>query len=198
MPTTLPPKPLAPQVGIAGVAKPSDLFHQFLTKLYEWLRLLREDVDDHEERITVLETPRGALVKRTTDLTAVDYSTATAMAWDAEIYDTAAIHDNSTNNTRLTVPSGVTWVQIEASVATNNVSPAAGLAVDIRKNGTIAFDGYSYDSVGSGAYNTPGISYSTPPLSVVAGDYFEVFVGCTDTSIDIVAAKSWAHMTILG
>jgi hypothetical protein len=33
-------------------------------------------------------------------------STSTAVAWNAEVYDNGAMHDNATNNSRITVPSG--------------------------------------------------------------------------------------------
>jgi hypothetical protein len=37
---------------------------------------------------------------------AITTSTWTAVSWDAEVFDTDGFHDNSTNNTRITIPTG--------------------------------------------------------------------------------------------
>lgn len=48
----------------------------------------------------------GARVKRASGDSTAASGTATAIAFTAEDFDTDAFHDNSSNNTRLTVPSG--------------------------------------------------------------------------------------------
>ena len=65
---------------------------------------------------------RGALAKKSADLTAQNLTTATAVAWPAEAYDTDSIHDLVTNNSRLTVPSGVSYVRLTANLRLANVT----------------------------------------------------------------------------
>src|SRR2546422_699850 len=59
-----------------------------------------------EEYRKYVLTPRGALVKLAANLTAQNFSAGPFIGWTAEVYDTDSIHDNTTNNSRLSVPSG--------------------------------------------------------------------------------------------
>ena len=128
---------------------------------------------DSAVTLVKIATPRGALVRKTANQSIPDI-TSTALTWDAEEYDTDAIHDNATNNSRLTVPAGVTRVRLSAKVQWGNV--AAGYRqVFIRKAGA-TFIGQPetiYD-IDSAIYHQTDIS--SPPIVVVAGDYFEVLV----------------------
>jgi hypothetical protein len=57
---------------------------------------------DHSSAFTTLNShtvPPLVRAKRSTDLS---YTSSAAIAWDAEDYDTDAMHDNATNNTRIT------------------------------------------------------------------------------------------------
>jgi hypothetical protein len=47
----------------------------------------------------------GCRLKQTANQT-ISNNTNTAIQWNSEDYDTDAFHDNSTNNTRITIPSG--------------------------------------------------------------------------------------------
>src|SRR5687767_11840600 len=66
---------------------------------------LLDDADAATARTTLGVAFSGALVKKSIDQTTADYSTSTAVAFDEEEYDIGGYHDNSTNNTRLTVPA---------------------------------------------------------------------------------------------
>lgn len=145
---------------------------------------------------TATKLCRGALVKKSADQTAANYTTATAVAWDAEEYDDAAIHDNVTNNTRLTVPTGVTRVRLLGEIALSAVTSDLWVSIHTQKNGA-TYIGRSYVRSEIGT-TTPGIAFSGPILNVTAGDYFElVLQNETDTSITITAASSWFAMEIL-
>lgn len=134
---------------------------------------------------------RGALVRKAADLTAQNYTTAAAIAWDQEAYDTDAFHDNVTNNSRITVPVGVSYVQLSACATLANITADAYTQLIIRKNGSATYDGRGAIVVESGLVS-PSISVVTPVLAVVATDYFEVFLLVeSDVSVDITAVSSW-------
>ena len=70
-------------------------------------------------------TWRGAIATMVGDDTVSTASSGYTIPWDDELEDTDVIHDNSTNNTRLTVPAGVTRVRLVgqlrvATLAANN------------------------------------------------------------------------------
>jgi hypothetical protein len=75
---------------------------------------------------------RGALVSKTGNqsLTSGAFSYIT---FDSEEYDTDTIHDNSTNNERLTVPSGVTRIRLHGLVIMN-ISAATDIDARFSKN----------------------------------------------------------------
>lgn len=113
----------------------------------------------------------GALVyKSATQLAPA--STDTTLTWDLESYDLNTWHDNVTNNSRLTVPAGVSLVRIQANThtTTSNISNYCQFTF---KNG-------------AGAYGLPGGCSDTPStaaiglvssiLAVSPGDYFTTYI----------------------
>jgi hypothetical protein len=134
---------------------------------------------------------RGALVKKSADQTAANYTTITAVAWDAETYDVGGWHDNSTNNSRMTVPSGVTRVRFGACIAYANMTADTWILLSVRKNGSATYDGNPTHQAETGGTNG-FCTVAGPVIEVTAGDFFELFLQVeTDTSIDITAARSW-------
>lgn len=141
---------------------------------------------------------RGALVKKSTDQTAANYTTVAAVAWDAEEYDTDTIHDNSTNNTRLTVPSGVTKVRLTASIWLNAVNASEWVQTYFTKAGAIFVGGAVQTGYNDTAAANAGCSLVSPVLSVASGDYFEVMLQVeSDTSITVKANLSFFAMEII-
>lgn len=108
-----------------------------------------------------------------------------ALTWDQETYDTDAFHDNVTNNSRLTIPSGqgIRRVRLSANVQFN-AATTGGLYIAVRKNGT--------DVPGMGALLLTGgasrrrLNVVSAPLEVVDGDYFELFAWADTTTNDDV------------
>jgi len=121
----------------------------------------------------------GAHVYQTSGQT-INTGLQTILNWDGEIFDTATIHDNVTNNSRLTVPVGVTAIKIFVHVRFSGSTTNVGNYRDIflRKNGTASgFPGQVQHRIA--AINSTGdaaITFTTNEFAVVATDYFEVLV----------------------
>ena len=54
---------------------------------------------------TVTDSFTGCSLTRTANQS-ISNATDTAVAWDSEIFDTNSFHDNATNNSRITIPTG--------------------------------------------------------------------------------------------
>lgn len=140
---------------------------------------------------------RGALVTLAADETGADYTTATAVPFDEETYDTDDIHDNVTNNTRLTVPTGVTRVRLSGCAVITSLFTNQQVSLIIYKNGSFLYSGaaWQYAQTGSGGL---GISVHGPVLVVTATDYFELFIDtASDTSVTIEELRTWFAMEII-
>jgi hypothetical protein len=132
----------------------------------------------------------GALVKKANDQNTADYTTATAITWDSEVYDEGGWHESVTNPSRLTVPSGVTRVRVSTGVVLGNVTGDLWVLLSIRKGGSASFDGYTAHRSETGS--SPHVTITSPVYAVSAGDYFEAFLQLeTDTSITVTAATAW-------
>lgn len=128
----------------------------------------------------------GALVKLSSNLTGQNFSTPAAIPFSTESYNTDGWHDNATNNSRLTVPSGVNYARLNASIELNDLTTGQETLVYIAKNGITTtfplhiFRGHFRDVV------QVGWTIDTGWLPVTPGDYFEFFVGSVgDTSCTV-------------
>lgn len=126
-------------------------------------------------------------------------SSGAVVGFDSEAYDTDTIHDTSTNNSRLTVPSGVTRVKLKAKVQAK-VTSGTDIQIYFYKNGSNAFAGNATSSnVGSTAYDYFPIE--TPTITVAATDYFEIYVYSDDDVLTVNHASSgystWFAMEII-
>ncbi|SIT52643.1 hypothetical protein BQ8794_10013 [Mesorhizobium prunaredense] len=158
------------------------------------------DVTLHKPTGIKPNRPMKAMVKRATDQTGANYTSETAVPWDAEVYDTDAFHDNSSNNTRLSIPSGSGIVRVHAGA----VVRAANFSADfwgflaLRKDGSKDFDG-AVSSIFEAGVSAASINFGSGSVPVVAGTtYFDAALQVeTDTSVDIIAARSnfWVEVT---
>lgn len=138
---------------------------------------------------------RGALALKTTNQTISDL-TATTITFNSESYDTDAIHDNSTNTGRLTVPVGVNAVRLVAQVDWNAIP--TGAQITIYKNGASTYDGRPSSDLAN--TSASGHSIVTPVLYVTGGDYFEVVVvHSSGASREVLgtAGLTWFSMEII-
>lgn len=142
---------------------------------------------------------RGALVTKSANQTTADYTTATAISWNTEVggYDTDNIHDNSIQNTRLTVPTGVTKVSLAGQADLASVTADQWVLLTIRKNGSPAYVGAGRQASEIGA-SAPTIQARTADIDVTAGDYFELFMQIeSDNSVTVNAQSTWFQMRII-
>ena len=134
----------------------------------------------------------GALVGKTA-VQAIAASTWSELTWDSEVYDTSTIHDNATNNMRLTVPSGATLVRVNANVEFSNDS-ANDTGIRFKKNGGTAFCQKISNTSG---ISTEFINACSPPMVVTAGDYFtvDVYVGTALNAVN--GNRTWFCLEVL-
>jgi hypothetical protein len=117
---------------------------------------------------------RGAMAMLTSAFSVANAS-ATPIDWDTTEYDTDSSFSGS-NPSRLTVPPGVTRVRLVGGVFFASDTDTAARNVSIRKNGSTVQGGglVQTDNGGSTPGNT-ALNVSSAVLSVVGGDYFELF-----------------------
>lgn len=143
-------------------------------------------VDDPGNTITIASSGSGGggggtgftrLRKSATQT--ISSGTWTAVTWDTEDYDTLAMHDNVTNNSRLTAPSaGVYAVNFSVQLGTASGDCYIQFAI----NGTrVPGRAYLPSAGGSRSYTLHRM------LAVSSGDYIEAFIfasgGATLTTV---------------
>ena len=114
---------------------------------------------------------RGALVYLDA-AQSIPNTTTTKLNFDQESYDTDSIHDNVTNNTRLTVPPGVTRIKLSAQVRwTFNATGVRQFDI----NGSVGLEaGHISSYIPTASGGTTVHNSVSPVINVVAGDYFEL------------------------
>jgi hypothetical protein len=128
--------------------------------------------------IEAVENFSGAMAKKSADQTAADYSAGPVITWNTDALDVGGWHDTGSNTSRLTVPSGVNYVRVYANVNVVSISANNDTYAWIEKNGDNNA-ATRHVNLPVGLVNTEGgseayINLVSPPLAVVAGDYFEV------------------------
>lgn len=139
----------------------------------------------------------GALVNRTASLTAQNFTTLTAIPFNQEIYDYGGWHDNSSNPSRLTVPSGVDKIRLVANVRSENKTAGDWIQIVITKNGTnvVGLPAVFVEN----AAGTTLLNVASGVVEVTAGDYFECRIQVeSDTSSDVGAGQTWFSVEQVG
>lgn len=128
----------------------------------------------------------GSALVNKTGTQSITTSVVTPLAWDTEDHDDSDWHDNSVNNTRITVPIGVTKIELSAGVRWDTNSSGARI-VQLHKNGASFPGSARIDDVGNVSAGNMTKNIKSGVLDVVPGDYFEIVV--TQTSggnLDVV------------
>ena len=124
---------------------------------------------------------------------AVGTSSDDILDWDGEQFDTDGYHDNSTNNSRMTIPSlsgsaAISYVLISANVYWTLLQDAEVFELRIFQNGA-STNAYSRQISGGNASRDGAIPVGgSSVFSCTAGDYFEVCVS-TDGAGTVIAAS---------
>lgn len=141
---------------------------------------------------------RGCLVKKASDQTSADYTSLTAVAWDAEIYDFGGFHDNSSSNTKLIVPAAVDgrYGVLYATMAIENLTTDHTIEIYTNKNGSPAFSGMGGVSCmgrnNGQAANSHWVHCSSAPILMEEGDEYELMMqSYTDSSITVKAHSNF-------
>jgi len=100
----------------------------------------------------------------------VSNATWTAISWDLENYDTDAFHNNSVNNTRITIPAGKGGKYLIASNLFNPSNSSGSRLIKFQKNGVDIYYG-DWQRANSG-HSTSTIASQVLDLAVA--DYIEV------------------------
>lgn len=133
----------------------------------------------------------GAVVSRTGN-TPMSRDAYTPVPFPAELHDDANIHDNAVNNTRLTVPAGVTRVAVSFMSEITNAWQW-NIAIIIKNGTTTVARGGMLDN---GGYVRTNILLNTGFIDVVAGDYFELWSWTPATVATDNTARTWGMMEI--
>jgi hypothetical protein len=131
--------------------------------------------------VSTSPTFSGAFVTSNATQTLTTAATYTALSFQAETYDTNGYHDNSTNNSRLTVPSAGYYRFQFATLATNAQFYRHGFF----KNGSQINTGYGVN----GDQGTSGSA--SIDLLLAANDYVEIMVYIAGASTGFYGTNSF-------
>ena len=137
----------------------------------------------------------GVAVKKTA-AQSISNATFTALTWDSEDYDTNTYHDNSTNNSRITIPTGKGGYYLISGVIDYVNNATGNRAIELRKNGSAV--NYLFFLLPSTASNAPAFPMSYT-LNLSAGDYLELFTYQTSGgALNVDNASSKWQLSYLG
>lgn len=148
------------------------------------------DLSPAEARIVLRS---GCMVKKSATETGINASAGNfILGWDGEVYDDGGWHDNLANNSRLSVPAGVSRVRVGCTLAFANVAGSSQVSVAIYRNGlSAAYDGRPvFGQTSPSATIQPTMTLASGPVPVTGGtDYFTVALFCSDASIDVTTSS---------
>ena len=145
----------------------------------------------------------GVLAGRVTSLFSINDDTLTAIEWNQEDFDSDGFHDTSTNNERLTVPSGLDGTyQVTGKLhLPNHNSGGAIRLVEIRLNGTTRIASFAVPVLTDTVVTEINVQASITVV-LVATDYVELMgkqdSGGAATATQLGTDKSFFGMTLLG
>jgi len=137
--------------------------------------------------------------------TLVNGATSYALNMNVENFDTDSFHDNSTNNTRITIPSGkggkyLVTCRLTVDAATGSVGYVNAF---LRKNGSgtynfVGTNEYIFNTNGGATGNNNNTTLNLAHvIAFNAGDYFE-FIARTDQGSGQCSASAMVTCTYLG
>ena len=122
-------------------------------------------------------------------------ATFTAVTFNTEFFDTDAFHDNSTNTSRFTIPSGKGGKYLVTTMITFAQNANGRRLLRIRLNNTTTYA--ECEAPASGVGDTSITLQSTILLNLVATDYIEAFAyQASGGSLDIFGGESGCNLGI--
>lgn len=112
--------------------------------------------------------PRARLTHSTTQ--SLTDGALTAVQFDGEATDSAALHDNSTNNSRITIPTGEGGWWLFTGIVEFAANATGQRKLQFRTDGSANFGGMAVDAAASGVTQL-AISFM---LALTAGQYAEL------------------------
>jgi len=100
----------------------------------------------------------------------ISNATQTAVTWDGEVYDTNSYHDNVTNNSRVTIPSGKAGKYLITSTVNYNNAGGTIRSINVYKNGVASFD----VAVGNNGASNCTVVHSVI-MDLAVADYIQIF-----------------------
>lgn len=138
----------------------------------------------------------GAVVTKSASQT-IPMNVTTALTFDQETIDTDGFHDNVTNNTRFTIPSGVSAVRFFAGVNFSGTTVGGDYSIRVVKNG-----GSGVAAVDQTLQVTYGTIFNlaSPLILCSPGDYFELFFASSTSANPTVGngATTFFEIQVLG
>jgi hypothetical protein len=136
----------------------------------------------------------GVSVKKTTGQS-ISNATFTAITFNSEDYDTDAYHNNSTNNTRLTIPSGKNGYFSLTGMIRYDANSTGNRAINLYKNGV---EVGLLSCIGAIATNPTILAFSFT-INLVATDYLELFAYQTSSgNLNVDEALTNWQLNFLG
>ena len=135
----------------------------------------------------------GASVYKTANQSIAN-NTAAALTFTNENFDTNSIHDNSTNTSRFTIPSGKDGKWLFTAIVTWDANSTGQREIRIRKNNTASTEVYNIMQTISSGSPSQGISFIA---DAVATDYFELY--CKQNSggaLNVLGDATFTNYTI--
>lgn len=137
---------------------------------------------------------RGALVRRSTNVTIGTTGTYFPLSWETAVYDTDTLWASG-SPTRLTVPPRVTKVRLVGNIEWD-VSPTNQL-LEIRKNGSATDGGGSVIVRGDSGYTNQMRNVASAVLPVMPGDWFELAVYIGNSATLRGGSRTWFALEIV-
>lgn len=154
------------------------------------------DLASLDTRVVTLETFSGASVYKASDLTGQDMTTATAIVFDSEGYDTDSYHDTGSNTDRLTC-STAGYYLVTAQLKLANATATETLSLLISRYNSSAVLQESRGQLTVPSTTAPLVQVSNF-FAVTADDFFRMRVTVeADTSVDIIAAETFFEIARL-
>lgn len=143
---------------------------------------------------------QGCVAKINADVTAHNYSTPEDLTFNgADVYDTDALHDPASNNTKIIATSAVNgkYGILYSNINTSLVASSSNNSIVIQKGNTNSYNGFGGRGGSNGAFNNSAVCGRTQIVQLTTGDEFTAQFYCSDTSITLEQESTTFGLRVL-